>query len=97
MVGRLTRDEAHGGRQLLQALHTLERLRKARTGEDVPPPGALDVTVNGEVPGLPGEATAGLPCRWLRSAVSAPPFVALRRSPPFLHRAESSFRPRVLF
>ena len=24
-------------------------------------PGALDVTVNGAVPGLPGEASAGLP------------------------------------
>jgi hypothetical protein len=46
--------EAHVGRQLLQALHTLERLQKTRAGEDVPPPAALDVTVNGEAaPGLP--------------------------------------------
>ncbi len=43
-----------GGRQLLQALHTLERLQKTRAGEDVPAPAALDVTVNGEAGrGLP--------------------------------------------
>ena len=50
----------HLGRQLLQALHTLERLQKTRTGEDVPPPAALDVTVNGEVPALPAARSAGL-------------------------------------
>src|SRR5262249_52850631 len=58
-LDKVVRYEAHVGRQMLQALHTLERLQKARAGEHVPPPGALDVTVDGEVPGLPaaGDAT----------------------------------------
>jgi hypothetical protein len=43
---RIMRYEAHLGRQLLQALHTLERLQKARDGQDVPAPAALDVTVS---------------------------------------------------
>jgi hypothetical protein len=60
-LDKVVRYEAHVGRQMLQALHTLERLQKTRAGEDVPPPGALDVTVNGEVPGLPAAGSAGLP------------------------------------
>jgi hypothetical protein len=58
-LDKVVRYEAHVGRQMLQALHTLERLQKARAGEHVPPPGAIDVTVDGEVPGLPaaGDAT----------------------------------------
>jgi hypothetical protein len=40
------RYEAHLNRQLLQSLHTLERLQAARAGQPVPPPAALDVTVS---------------------------------------------------
>jgi hypothetical protein len=43
-VNKLTRYEAHLGRQLLQSLHTLERLQAARAGIAVVPPAALDVT-----------------------------------------------------
>jgi hypothetical protein len=50
-LDKLMRYEAHLGRQMLQALHTLERLQAARAGERVPPPAALDVTVSG--PALP--------------------------------------------
>jgi hypothetical protein len=45
-LDKLMRYESHIGRQLAQALHTLERLQKARSGQDVPPPQALDVTVD---------------------------------------------------
>jgi hypothetical protein len=56
---KVLRYEAHASRQLLQALHTLERLQAARAGEPVPPPAALDVTVNGEAaPLLPGPRDA---------------------------------------
>jgi hypothetical protein len=51
-LDRVMRYEAHVSRQLLQTLHTLERLQAARAGEPVPPPAALDVTVN--APALPG-------------------------------------------
>lgn len=44
---RVTRYEAHLGRQLALALHTLERLQLVRKGQQVPPPAALDVTVSG--------------------------------------------------
>jgi hypothetical protein len=40
------RYEAHLHRQLLQSLHTLERLQAARVGQPVPLPAALDVTVS---------------------------------------------------
>jgi hypothetical protein len=43
---KVMRYEAHVSRQMLQALHTLERLQAARAGADVPPPAALDVTVS---------------------------------------------------
>jgi hypothetical protein len=43
---KLTRYEAHLHRQMMQALHELERLQAARSGEAVPPPAALDVTVD---------------------------------------------------
>jgi hypothetical protein len=46
----IARYEGHLSRQMLQALHTLERLRADRKGEPVPLPAALDVTVNGELP-----------------------------------------------
>jgi hypothetical protein len=45
-LDRVTRYEAHLSRQMLQALHTLERLQAARAGRDVPPPAAADVTVD---------------------------------------------------
>jgi hypothetical protein len=51
-LDKVTRYEAHVSRQMLQALHTLERLQAARAGGDVPPPAALDVTLNGESPAL---------------------------------------------
>jgi hypothetical protein len=51
-LDKVMRYEAHVSRQMLQALHTLERLQAARAGEPVPPPAALDVTVNGAA--LPG-------------------------------------------
>jgi hypothetical protein len=55
-LGTLTRYEAHLSRQMLQALHELQRLQAARAGEPVPPPAALDVTVDageGAPPALP--------------------------------------------
>jgi hypothetical protein len=42
---KITRYEGHLSRQMLQALHTLERLQAARAGQPVPPPAALDVTL----------------------------------------------------
>jgi hypothetical protein len=42
----ILRYEAHLNRQLLQSLHTLERLQAARAGQPVPLPAALDVTVS---------------------------------------------------
>jgi hypothetical protein len=58
-LDKVLRYEAHASRQMLQALHTLERLQAARAGEPVPPPAALDVTVNGEAaPLLPGPRDA---------------------------------------
>jgi hypothetical protein len=50
VLGKVQRYEAHIGRQLQQALHTLERLQAMRAGRDVPAPAVLDVTVNGELP-----------------------------------------------
>jgi hypothetical protein len=51
---RVSRYEAHLNRQMIQALHELQRLQAARAGEAVPPPAALDVTVDaeGRIPGL---------------------------------------------
>jgi hypothetical protein len=58
-LGKVTRYEAHLSRQMLQALHTLERLQAARAGQPVPPPAALDVTVEGEAgPALERAAAA---------------------------------------
>jgi hypothetical protein len=51
---KLCRYEAHLSRQLSQALHELERLKAARAGDAVPPPAAVDVTVNGPLPALGG-------------------------------------------
>jgi len=51
-LDKLSRYEAHLSRQLFQALHELERLKAARGGADVPPPAALDVTVNGPTEAL---------------------------------------------
>ena len=50
MLEKLSRYEAHLSRQLSQALHELERLQAARAGAAVPPPAALDVSVNGPTP-----------------------------------------------
>ena len=44
---KITRYEAHLSRQLLQALHELQRLQAARGGQSVPLPAALDVVVDG--------------------------------------------------
>jgi hypothetical protein len=44
---KITRYEAHLSRQLLQALHELQRLQAARGGQPVPLPAALDVVVTG--------------------------------------------------
>lgn len=46
---KLSRYEATIERSYYRALHELERLQRARLGEYVPPPLALDVTVNGRV------------------------------------------------
>jgi hypothetical protein len=59
---KVTRYEAHLSRQMLQALHTLECLQAARAGQTVPPPAALDVTVDADgtsqaQPFLEGAAT----------------------------------------
>jgi hypothetical protein len=51
-LDKVLRYESHVSRQMLQALHTLERLQAARAGADVPPPAALDVNVNGPTPAL---------------------------------------------
>ena len=52
ILEKIIRYEAHLGRQLQTALHTLERLQAGRAGAAVLPPAVLDVTVNG------GEALA---------------------------------------
>jgi hypothetical protein len=46
----IARYESHLSRQMLQALHTLERLRADRQGEPVPLSAALDITVAGQLP-----------------------------------------------
>jgi hypothetical protein len=51
-LDKLSRYEAHLSRMLFQALHELERLKAARAGAEVPPPAALDVTVNGPTQAL---------------------------------------------
>jgi hypothetical protein len=51
-LDKVLRYESHVSRQMLQTLHTLERLQAARAGTDVPPPAALDVNVNGPTPAL---------------------------------------------
>jgi hypothetical protein len=51
-LDKVLRYESHVSRQMLQTLHTLERLQAARAGADVPPPAALDVNVNGPTPAL---------------------------------------------
>jgi hypothetical protein len=61
MLEKLTRYEAHLSRQLTQALHELERLKAARAGAAVPPPAALDVTVNGRDHALEALESAGRP------------------------------------
>jgi hypothetical protein len=43
---KVTRYEAHLSRQMYQALHELQRLQAARSGEHVTPPAALDVTLD---------------------------------------------------
>jgi hypothetical protein len=62
-LNKVTRYEAHLSRQMLQALHTLERLQRARAGEPVPAPAALDVTVSNEealaLPSAEGNGLAG--------------------------------------
>ncbi|MCI0455831.1 MAG: hypothetical protein L0Z62_02465 [Gemmataceae bacterium] len=48
---KVARYEAHLSRQLYQALHELQRLQANRAGQPVPPPAALDVTVDAEALG----------------------------------------------
>jgi hypothetical protein len=63
-LGKLTRYEAHLSRQMLQALHTLERLQAARAGRPAPPPPALGATVSADTPlpeALEGDSTRLLP------------------------------------
>lgn len=55
-LGKLSRYETTLERALLRALHELQRLQAARTGDAVPLPVAVDVTVSGEVG--PGQAPA---------------------------------------
>jgi hypothetical protein len=57
-LDKIARYESHLGRQMLQALHTLERLQKTRAGEPVPAPAAVDVTVDGVAVPLPADAPA---------------------------------------
>ena len=45
---KILRYENHLQRQLIQALHELERLKAARSSKDSPPPAALDVNVSGD-------------------------------------------------
>jgi hypothetical protein len=49
-LNKVTRYEAHLSRQLLQTLHTLERLQASRAGQCVTPPAALDVNLDVSVP-----------------------------------------------
>jgi hypothetical protein len=57
---KVSRYEAHLSRQLYQALHELQRLQAARAGQVVPPPAALDVTLDaGEGAAAALEAAAG--------------------------------------
>jgi hypothetical protein len=60
-LNKVTRYEAHLSRQMLQALHTLERLQAARAGQPVPPPAALDVTVDAAPPLADGQALTAEP------------------------------------
>jgi hypothetical protein len=57
LLQKVTRYEAHLSRQMLQALHELQRLQAVRAGEPVPAPAALDVTVEGG--GTTGDAVGG--------------------------------------
>jgi hypothetical protein len=53
-LDKIVRYTTHLHRLMIQNLHELQRLRAARGGERVPPPAALDVTV--DAGGLPTEA-----------------------------------------
>lgn len=46
-LNRVSRYEAHLGRQLQAALDQLERLQRLRASEDVPAPARLDLAVKG--------------------------------------------------
>jgi hypothetical protein len=66
-LGKVTRYEAHLSRQMLQALHTLERLQAARAGRPTPPPAVLDVTVSADTSlpePLEGDNSRLLPAPW---------------------------------
>jgi hypothetical protein len=54
VADRVMRYEGHLGRQLAQALATLERLQAARSANPPPPPLALTVTVDAPDPAPPG-------------------------------------------
>jgi hypothetical protein len=68
-LDKVMRYEAHLSRQMLQALHTLERLQAARAGEPVPPPAAVDVTVS--TPSFPVLDDSTVVADRVRSAVPA--------------------------
>jgi hypothetical protein len=46
VLDRVTRYESHLGRQMLQALHELQRLQAQCQGAPIMPPAALDVTLD---------------------------------------------------
>jgi hypothetical protein len=46
-LDKVIRYEAHLSRQMLQALHTLERLQASRAGQPIAAPAALDITLDG--------------------------------------------------
>lgn len=48
VLQKAARYEAHLSKQLYKALHELIRLQAARSGQDVPVPAAVDVTIDGE-------------------------------------------------
>ena len=52
-IGQLSRYESAIQRNLVRALHELQRLQAARKGEHVPPPVVVDIDVSG----LPEQVT----------------------------------------
>jgi hypothetical protein len=55
VMSKLMRYESHIERGLYKALHELQRLQAARSGERVPAPVVVDVDLSGQEMGLLGE------------------------------------------